>query len=290
MPSDADFAFAYLESQPGVTREVMGAGGASCGVNQAVQLARRHPEVKSLVLLSEGTTPEGRKFLRSSPNLPLFLAAAYDDPDPGVVEIVEWLAGLSPDPRNQLVRYPTGGHGYQMFDAHKELPGMIVNWFVSTLKTSPGAIGTDAATQAAASTHAAMSAEVSFLELIDQPGGPARAAQMFADARRKDPDAVLFSEVLMNRIGYEHFQQDNDPQGAIELLKLNVLAYPNSPNVYDSLGDAYMAAGQKELARANSKKALELLSTNTSYNPATRQAIKTNAEQKLKALGDTAAK
>jgi tetratricopeptide (TPR) repeat protein len=94
----------------------------------------------------------------------------------------------------------------------------------------------------------------------------------------------------MNRIGYEHFQQDNDPQGAIELLKLNVLAYPNSPNVYDSLGDAYMAAGQKELARANSKKALELLSTNTSYNPATRQAIKTNAEQKLKALGDTAAK
>jgi len=60
--------------------------------------------------------------------------------------------------------------------------------------------------------------------------------------------------------------------------------------VYDSLGDAYMADGQKELARQSSKKALELLTTNTSYNPATREAVKASAEQKLKALGETAAK
>jgi tetratricopeptide (TPR) repeat protein len=113
---------------------------------------------------------------------------------------------------------------------------------------------------------------------------------MYAEAVRKDPNAVLFSEQLMNRLGYEHMQQEADVKGAVELLKLNVIAYPNSPNVYDSLGDAYMAAGQKELARANSKKALELLSTNTSYNPATREAVKASAEQKLKALGDAAAK
>src|ERR1700730_9630388 len=40
-PSDVDAAFQYLVSQPGVSRDLVGAGGASCGVNQAVQLARR---------------------------------------------------------------------------------------------------------------------------------------------------------------------------------------------------------------------------------------------------------
>lgn len=37
-PEDIDTAFQYLSSQPGVTKEVMGAGGASCGMNQSIQL------------------------------------------------------------------------------------------------------------------------------------------------------------------------------------------------------------------------------------------------------------
>src|SRR5579863_9406398 len=36
-PVDVDIAFRYLQSQPGVDRGVIGTGGASCGVNQAVQ-------------------------------------------------------------------------------------------------------------------------------------------------------------------------------------------------------------------------------------------------------------
>jgi len=44
---DFDTAFQYLVSQSGVTREVIGVGGASCGVNNSVQTARRHPEVRS---------------------------------------------------------------------------------------------------------------------------------------------------------------------------------------------------------------------------------------------------
>jgi len=64
-PGDVDTAFSYLVAQPGVTRGTVGAGGASCGVNQSIQLARRHPEVKSLVLLSGNTDRDGRGFLRS---------------------------------------------------------------------------------------------------------------------------------------------------------------------------------------------------------------------------------
>ena len=43
-----------------------------------------------------------------------------------------------------------------------------------------------------------------------------------------------------------------------ELFKLNVIAYPESANTYDSLGEAYMTNGDKELAMKNYKKSLEL--------------------------------
>ena len=45
---------------------MIGVGGASCGVNNSVQTAIRHPEVHSLVLLSGPTNLKGREFLRHS--------------------------------------------------------------------------------------------------------------------------------------------------------------------------------------------------------------------------------
>jgi cytochrome c-type biogenesis protein CcmH/NrfG len=50
---------------------------------------------------------------------------------------------------------------------------------------------------------------------------------------------------------------------AIEILKLNVEAYPQSANVYDSLGQAYMTNGDKELAIRNYRRAVELNPQNT---------------------------
>jgi dienelactone hydrolase len=276
-PADVDIAFHYLVTQPGVTRDAMGAGGASCGVNQAVQLARRHSEVKSLVLLSETTDREGREFLRHAPQLPLFMAVADDDEDPGVVELMQWLFSLSPNPANKFEHYAAGGHGVEMFAAHKELPGMIVDWVGTTLRTAPSVAVSSASAPASRENH--------FLEMIDRPDGVSKAGQMFAEARQRDPKAVLFSEAVMNRLGYDRLQS-RDTKGAVELLKLNVAAYPNSANAYDSLGDAYLADGQKDLARKNAKLALELLAADTTDTEARRKGIKDNAEQKLKQLGE----
>jgi len=69
-------------------------------------------------------------------------------------------------------------------------------------------------------------------------------------------------------------------------LKLNAAAYPNSPNVYDSLSDAYLADGQKDLARQNAQKALELLASDTKDPEELRNNIKQSAQQKLKQLGE----
>jgi hypothetical protein len=69
-------------------------------------------------------------------------------------------------------------------------------------------------------------------------------------------------------------------------MKLNVTAFPESPNAYDSLSDAYLADGQKELARQNAKKALELQAFDTTDTQARRNAIRDNAQLKLKQLGE----
>lgn len=42
------------------------------------------------------------------------------------------------------------------------------------------------------------------------------------------------------------------------MFKLNVALFPDFFKVYDSLGEAYMVAGEKELAIKNYKKSLEL--------------------------------
>jgi CubicO group peptidase (beta-lactamase class C family) len=66
-----------------------------------------------------------------------------------------------------------------------------------------------------------------------------------------------FDEMELNRLGYELLQGKKVTE-AIEIFKLNVEAYPQSANVYDSLGEAYMIHGDKELSIAAYKKSLEL--------------------------------
>lgn len=278
-PSDIDVAFHYLQSQPGVKGDVMGVGGASCGVNNAIQTARRHPkEIKSMVLLSGGTDLAGRQFIREAGKLPLLVGFADDDEFKPTIDAIQWIFSLSSDPGKQIVHYATGGHGADMFRVHPELRTKITDWYVTTLIKTPGS---------APANKVAWSAPpvVQILNQIDEPGGAAQVAQKLAEARQHDPKAVLFSEDIVNVMGYEHMKA-GDIKGGIEILKLNAQAFPNSPNVYDSLSDAYLADGQKDLARQNAKKALELLATDTTYPEALRNGIRDSAQQKLKQLGD----
>jgi dienelactone hydrolase len=273
---DIEVAFKYLVSQPGITKDMIGVGGASCGVDNSIQTAIRHPEVHSLVLLSGPTNQKGRQFLRNASNGPEFFAAADDDEFPGTVVEMEWLYNITGNPGKAYVHETTGGHGADMFKMHPELVTAITDWYVTTLIKTPG--------HAPASTaNFKPSEQVQALSMIDQPGGAQKVNQMLSDWRKKDPNATLFPEGTANIIGYE-FLQAGDNKSAVEVLKLNVDAYPNSPNAYDSLGDAYLAAGQKDLALEASKKTLELLQTDTKDPQQQKDAIKTSAEGKIKQL------
>ena len=84
-------------------------------------------------------------------------------------------------------------------------------------------------------------------------------------------------------MAYEHLQA-GDTKGAIAIFKLNTVAYPNSPNTYDSLADSYLEDGQKDLALQNAKRALELLAADTADDNDRREAIRKSSEQKVKQL------
>jgi len=50
---------------------------------------------------------------------------------------------------------------------------------------------------------------------------------------------------------------------AIEIFKLNVEAYPQSYNTWDSLGEAYMIAGNKELAISSYEQSVKINPNNS---------------------------
>lgn len=298
-PGDIETAFQYLVSQPGVDRQVIGLGGAGVlGVDNAVELARKHPDaIKSLTLLSGETFQEGLQFLGGAWQLPGLFIVADDDEYPPTVEAMELLYITSASPGKKLVHYSAakeapwlwyepvdvgrvtakGGHGTDMFKPHPELPNIIVDWFVTTLIKTPG--------HAAADTLAS----APIINQIRMPGGVAQVTKQLAEARGKDPKAQLFPEITVGIIGADRMRA-GDMKSAIEVMKLVVLAYSDSADANGNLADAYFRDGQKELARLYAEKALALLDSRAA--PASswadteqyRGEIRHSAEQVIKKL------
>lgn len=88
------------------------------------------------------------------------------------------------------------------------------------------------------------------------------AVELYRNLQSTKSEDYDFSELQLNRLGYDLLQKGKVQQ-AITIFQLNVEFFPNSSNVYDSLGEAYLANGEKENARKNYQKSLELNPHNT---------------------------
>ncbi len=274
-PGDIDAAYAFLLAQPGVDKTRVGAAGGSCGVSQAVRVARRHPEVGSLVLLAGPLEPEGLRFIEQTNWLPIFAAAAADDQyDADAPGLMQWMVEISGNPRNRFSGFKDGKHGTEIFGPHPELPKQIVAWYTDTLVTRPA----DPKQRVTPKQTPARE----FWQKVQTADGVSAAAKVFHDARQRDPHAVLFPESVLNLLGYQ-FLQASSTKAAIEVFKLNTEAYPASANTYDSLGDAYLADGQNELALQASRKAIEMLPGDKVADDR-KKAIRDSAEQKIAKL------
>jgi dienelactone hydrolase len=103
-----------------------------------------------------------------------------------------------------------------------------------------------------------------------------RAAAIYAAMLKDQPDFKLDEDAVIHW-GDDLMEKNHLPE-ATDLFKLDVQVFPSSWNAYASLGEAYMKAGQKQLAIDNYKKSLEL-------NPAND-----DAKEKLKVLETASAR
>jgi dienelactone hydrolase len=131
LPGDVDAALAFLSSQPTVNARALGIVGGSCGVNQAVQASRRHPEIRTLVLLSGGTDAVGEAHVKSAAQLPIFGAASEEDTNAAAA--IRKIVGLSAHPDSRLEMFKDAGHAASMFAKQEDLEPDIVIWFRANL-------------------------------------------------------------------------------------------------------------------------------------------------------------
>jgi CubicO group peptidase (beta-lactamase class C family) len=93
--------------------------------------------------------------------------------------------------------------------------------------------------------------------------GAETALREYRDWRKGRTAGEMINEGQMNGLGYELLYSWKRVNDAIEVFKLNVEDYPQSFNVYDSLGEAYAVNGDKELAVKNYARSVELNPNNT---------------------------
>ncbi len=254
-PGDFDTAHDFLVAQSGVDKTRIAVGGGSCGVENAVTVAEHYPDTKALVLLAGGTDLAGINYIAHKPELPIFTAAAADDEyNPATLQLMQWYSELSGNPRTKFSGFKDGRHGTEIFGPHPELVHQIVAFLVDTLVTSPVDLKATVSPRKTAASE--------FWALVNQPGGATKAAAIFHEELKRDPNAFVFPEFPMNLLGYARLQA-GDKEEAIELFKLNTAAYPASANARDSLSDGYLAAGRNDLALAAEQKCLELLPADT---------------------------
>jgi FKBP-type peptidyl-prolyl cis-trans isomerase len=99
------------------------------------------------------------------------------------------------------------------------------------------------------------------LKAIDERGIDAAVAE-YRSLKARGFGDLYTNEQDLNTLGYRLLSRKRVPD-AIEILKLNVEAYPNSANVYDSLGEAYVVSGNTAQAIQNYEKSLSLDPANT---------------------------
>jgi CubicO group peptidase (beta-lactamase class C family) len=107
---------------------------------------------------------------------------------------------------------------------------------------------------------------------IAEKGIEAGIAQ-YRELKAKQATTYDFAEGELNRLGYLLLRSGKSKE-AIEIFKLNVEAYPQRSNTYDSLAEAYLSTNERELATQNYKKALELDPNNTSATEALKRLAK----------------
>lgn len=172
----------------------------------------------------------------------------------------------------------------ELYFRAKDRPGalgrtaMAAGLLVVTLATAAGVFAVSAFVWVP-SLEAAFDSRISIARTLSttiESRGIEAAVRQYRDLRSARASIYNFDENQLNTLGYELLRAKKIGE-AIRIFQLNVDAYPQSANTWDSLGEAYMRDGNRALAIANYRKSLQL-------NPDNRSAAA--ALQKLNTKGE----
>jgi len=113
-------------------------------------------------------------------------------------------------------------------------------------------------------------------QIIEEEGIDA-GLNKFELLKKDGTSDYIFSERSFNNLGYK-LLNNNKINEAIEIFKLNTIEYPDSWNVFGCLGEAYLKADNKKLAKKNFKKSLKLNPENENAKEKLEK-IKSNKEE-----------
>ena len=198
---------------------------------------RSTPQESELYLLRTEVLsgfPEMRSF-GPLPDIPVHVFVGQKNVYPLLVNNrMEWYQrSVSDNNESSLTILPASSHYI-----HRDYPGLIVAAIRQMIFTNPD----------------------TELEKMLQRKGVDSCIALYRIMKAHYP-AGFITEGTLNKLGYELLRK-NDFQGAVKLFLLNTLMYPDSYNVFDSLGEAYMTSGNKKEAVRNYSRSLEMNPTN----------------------------
>lgn len=99
------------------------------------------------------------------------------------------------------------------------------------------------------------------LFLIAKLKGTPTALRRYDEFKKMEHSEPKVDERTLNTLGYMLLYSGKEAD-AVQVFQKNAQEYPQSANVYDSLGEAYMKVGEKDLAIKNYEKTLQMKADN----------------------------
>jgi tetratricopeptide (TPR) repeat protein len=315
--ADMDFLINTMSEFPSADLHNLGALGFSAGGRWALSKAMAHPDVRCVVsldsvMLFKDATQEAWKGLPffnpesvRIPILHMIRRAWVPREDPSLWDAMRYAdrtALVFEDAKLDHLDFQSVGFALTLAGARTEAAPAIARafsiWNRYTLAFLDAHLKGDAeAKRFLARPPAENGVPAGFLTVSRKAGEPAPltladilnsvdeddVASVERVYRRGLKESERPPEDALNLAGYNLLFSGRIPE-AIRLLTVNAEAFPASPNAWDSLADAYLAAGDRAKARDLSLKAKALLEISTGLDPQKKQRIQESIEGKLKRL------
>lgn len=282
---DLEDLVAYLQQHADIKADYNRIGLWACSANVGAGMpfamkAGKH--VRALVMYyGAGWTPEANRLLRQDLEI-LVVRAGLDfyDLNKNVEAFVTH--ALANDAHLEYINYPEGQHAFDVLD-NTERSREIVKQTLAFLQRTLSAQHVQP--EPFVLTNLVLWDMIRNQQKTDVALQELKKA--FARYRAMPGHTPWYNHLIdernLNQLGYALLKEQRTAD-AIKVFQANAEAFPDSPNAFDALADAYEQAGDKTMAVSHAKRALEKLDKATDLPAQWREAIRKSADDKLRRL------